>query len=579
MISFPSSRRLAALKYVFSALLLGIVCNAFSTKAQAALEAEFDFLRQSDNFYVLQLQFGERVRYFSHNDLVSNGEIVSFKKLDDKIFEIELFMTDADAEGLFIHLPRQQVYSIFGEWNNRASFFLPLDQNRQAVPGSATKGTAATAQSGTSALIANLVPDLEAPVPDSTTNNAESAVSSETTEEASASNPVSKLTADERAPQVNQADTPAAGSISAEFYLLQKRNSRGKRVVQVKFSSPVQGIEQRHFYANTRVDDFYGEYDDYFLELQPFPDDNSSRPTRVALIADYFFNAELNRVVFVPIEIYAEFDANASVGDKAEVSYGTLSSNFVESLRQASAYVPPAAIAPGAPVVIMAQQPEIANGASPIVNKSKLPGDVRDLSIKPPPEWQLALILNVGVTNGGEELVDSDPDTNPQVDIATTPDFPTAGIGMRWSTDQQFWQLQALLDYSSETFETSDSTSTFTRTDAHLQWIYPFSGFTAMPFIQTLSVSAGLTFSSPDISHSGNIVDSSLYTRATDLGSALGLNYGFRWSFAKGKSALEYRAIANLNYNVAFKNADNVDLTSPDTVSGNYTGIFYNHVF
>ena len=589
-----------AVQFAFSALLLGIGFSAFSPQAQAALEAEFSFLRQSENFYTLQLQFDERVRYFSHRDLVTNGEIVSFQRLDDQLFEVELFMTDATADGLFIHLPRQQVYSIFGEWNSRSSFFLPLDQDRQALPDSATSGDAEAIQSGTGALIASLLPDLAADDANATsdanttseanltsTTEAEETAeteaetnATETVAENNASSAVADLAVNEVAPEVNQASKPAAGSISAELYLLQERNSRGKKVIQIRFSSPVQGIEQRHFYANTRVDDFYGEYDDYFLELKPFADDNSSRPTRIALIADYFFNAELNRVVFVPIEIYAEFDANASVGDKAKVTYGTLSSNFVESLRQASAYVPPAVAAPGgAPVVVMAQQPVSSDGISPIVNSSKLPGDVRDLSIKPPPEWQLALVLNVGITSGGEELVDSDPATNPQVDIATTPDFPTFGVGVRWSTDQQFWQLQALLDYSSEAFETSDSTSTFNRTDIHLQWLYPFSGFTAMPFIQNLSASTGLTYSSPDIAHTGNITDSSLYTRATDLGAAVGFNYGLRWNFANGKSVVEYRGIIGMDYNAAFMSADNVNVTSPDTVSGDYTGIFYNHVF
>ena len=581
-------KRLRMLRSALGALLLGLGLAALSPQASAALEAEFSFLRQSENFYTLQLQFDERVRYFSHRDLVTNAEIVSFQRLEDDLFEVELFMTDDTADGLFIHLPRQQVYSIFGEWNSRSSFFLPLDQDRQALPDSASSGEDAAAQSGTGALIASLLPDLAEDDANATTDT-NATVDNEQTDtnateatiaESNASSAVSNLAINESAPEVNQASLPAAGSISAELYLLQERNSRGKKVIQIRFSSPVQGIEQRHFYANTRVDDFYGEYDDYFLELKPFPENNSSRPTRIALIADYFFNAELNRVVFVPIEIYAEFDANASVGDKATVTYGTLSSNFVESLRQASAYVPPAAVLPGgAPVVIAAQQPVNADGISPIVNSSKLPGDVRDLSIKPPPEWQLGLLLNVGITSGGEELVDSDPNANPQIDIATTPDFPTFGIGVRWSTDQQFWQLQALLDYSSEDFETSDSTSTFARTDIHLQWLYPFSGFTAMPFIQNFTASGGLTYSSPEISHSGGITSNTDFTRATDLGSAVGFNYGLRWNFDKGRSVIEYRGITGLNYNAVFMSSDSVNVTSPDSVSANYSGIFYNYVF
>ena len=368
------------------------------------------------------------------------------------------------------------------------------------------------------------------------------------------------------------------GSVSAEFYLLSTKNSRGKKVIQIKFTSPVQGIEKRHFYANTRVTDFYGEYDDYFVELQPFPE-GEERTTRIALIADYYFNAEVNRVIFVPIEIYAEFPADATAGSQASVSYGTLNSNFVESLRQASAYIPPSAAAP-VTVVTTEETANVLNPTlSPIVSDSKLPGDVRDMSVKPPAEWQWGLVFNAGINSGGTELVYSDPSTEPQIDVSTVTDFPTFGGGIRWGTDQQFWQFQALLDYSSESFETSDSSSTFTRADIHLQWIYPISGWSSMPFVRTFGVAAGLTHSIPSIEHSGNITTSTLYSRATDLGSSTGFNYSIRWTAPNGSSIFEYRSVVGLDYNAAFMSGDTADLTVADTVSGDYTGFFYSYVF
>ena len=576
------------------ALLL--TCASVSLSAQAALDTEIKFVEQDNNFYRFEIAFSEQVRYFSHRNLITNAELMSFKQIDKQNYAVELFLSNPDEDGVLLHLPRQQVYSMFGEWNTNTLLYLPLDSYNEALEQDEVVADASDA------VVDGNTETSPAPQPSSSAVTAanpaaakvdqveEIALSTKADDDANEDNKdesetvdselVAELGDNEVAPEIKQASTPAAGSVSAELYLLSTKNSRGKKVVQIKFSNPVQGIEQRHFYANARVSDFYGEYDDYFLELQPFPEDEE-RTTRIALIADYYFNAELNRVIFVPIEIYAEFDANATTGSQAKVSYGTLSSNFVESIRKASAYIPPSGTAP----IIVTNASEAGaqqmpmNTISPIVTKSKLPGDVRDLSIKPPAEWQWGFVVNAGITSGGSELVNSEPGTNPEVEIATVTDFPTAGIGLRWSTDQQFWQFQALIDYSSEDFSTSDSESVFTRTDVHLQWIYPISAWTAMPFVRTLGLSAGLTYSSPSIEHSGEIVSSTLYSRATDLGAALGYNYGLRWSSATGSSIVEFRAVDGLEYNSAFMTGDDVDLTADDSVSGAYTGLFYSYVF
>ena len=577
--------------------VLLLICASVSFSAHAALDTEIKFIEQDNKFYRFEIEFSERVRYFSHRNLITNADLLSFKQVDDNSYTVELFLSSPDEDGVLLHLPRQQVYSIFGEWNANTLLYLPLENTNEAsaeadvvtnapeapveAPVMVNSQSSSSQQSASSAVTAaNPVAAAVAPMTDIAL--AADAAAADDTDKAQPPAPevVSKLADNEVAPEVKQASIPAAGSVSAELYLLSNKNSRGKKVVQIKFSNPVQGIEKRHFYANTRVSDFYGEYDDYFLELQPFPE-GEERTTRIALIADYYFNAELNRVIFVPIEVYAEFDANATTGSQAKVSYGTLSSNFVESIRQASAYIPPSGTAP----VIMTSavgtgaQQAPANAVSPIVTKSKLPGDVRDLSIKPPAEWQWGFVVNAGVTSGGSELVISDPGTNPEIDIATVTDFPTAGIGLRWSTDQQFWQFQALLDYSSENFVTSDSESLFTRTDAHLQWIYPISAWTSMPFIRTLGISVGLTYSSPSIEHGGQIVTSTLYSRATDLGAALGYNYGLRWSSSSGSSIIEFRTVDGLEYNSAFMKGDDIDLTAADSISGGYTGFFYSYVF
>ena len=557
-------------------LALLLVCSSSSVSAYAALDTEINFLEQENSFYRFEIIFSERVRYFSHRNIVTNGELLSFKQIDDKTFHTELFLNNPQEDGVLVHLPRQQVYSIFGEWNSNASLYVPIDDDGVAQPNAApvassqveTPAPTGSSEDDVVNALVNALAGLQA--------NSVPAVPEQQSEPEPVEiiDGVSELGENEEAPDVRQATDPAVGSVSAEFYLLSTKNSRGKKVIQIKFSSPVQGIEKRHFYANTRVSDFYGEYDDYFLELQPFPE-GEERPTRIALIADYYFNAEVNRVIFVPIEIYAEFPAESTAGSQASVSYGTLNSNFVESLRQASAYIPPSAAAP----VTVVTAEEAANALSPIVNDSKLPGDVRDMSIKPPAEWQWGYVLNAGLSSGGSELVYTDPSTEPQIDISTVTDFPTFGGGVRWGTDQQFWQVQALLDYTTESFETSDSTSTFTRTDIHVQWIYPVSAWTSMPFVRTLGVAGGLTYSIPDISHSGNITSSTLYSRATDLGSSMGFNYSLRWTAPNGSSIVEYRSIVGLNYNAAFMSGDTADLTVGDTVSGDYTGFFYSHVF
>ena len=584
-------------------LALLLLCVSFSFSAYAALDAEIKFVEQNNNFYRFEVEFSERVRYFSHRNLVTNADLLSFKQIDERNYAVELFLSNPDEDGVLLHLPRQQVYSFFGEWNSNTLIYIPLDNYAEEAPieveseeeviASAPEAEVADAnetepipapQPAASEVEvvapAPVVAEVEpvAPVVD-VALAAEAEPSEDTDQEQPVdSDAVSELGDNEVAPEVKQASTPAAGSVSAEIYLLSTKNSRGKKVVQIKFSNPVQGIEKRHFYANTRVSDFYGEYDDYFLELQPFPEEEE-RTTRIALIADYYFNAELNRVIFVPIEVYAEFDANATAGAQAQVSYGTLSSNFVESIRQASAYIPPSGTAPVIMTTAAEPQQVSASTLSPIVTKSKLPGDVRDLSIKPPAEWQWGIVLNAGITSGGSRLVNSEPGTNPEVSIATVTDSPTAGIGLRWSTDQQFWQFQALMDYSAENFTTSDSESLFTRNDLHLQWIYPVSAWTSMPFIRTLSLSAGLTYSSPRIEHAGEIVSSTLYSRATDLGAALGYNYGFRWSSATGSSIVEFRTVDGLEYNAAFMKGDDVDLTAADSISGGYTGLFYSYIF
>ena len=557
-------------------LALLLVCSSFSVSAYAALDTEISFLEQENSFYRFEIVFSERVRYFSHRNIVTNGELLSFKQIDDKTFHTELFLNNPQEDGVLVHLPRQQVYSIFGEWNSNASLYVPIDDDGVAQPNATpvvssqveTPAPTGSSEDDVVNALVNALAGLQA-------NNVPAVPEQQSEPEpVEIIDGVSELGENEEAPDVRQATDPAVGSVSAEFYLLSTKNSRGKKVIQIKFSSPVQGIEKRHFYANTRVSDFYGEYDDYFLELQPFPE-GEERPTRIALIADYYFNAEVNRVIFVPIEIYAEFPAESTAGSQASVSYGTLNSNFVESLRQASAYIPPSAAAP----VTVVTAEEAANALSPIVNDSKLPGDVRDMSIKPPAEWQWGYVLNAGLSSGGSELVYTDPSTEPQIDISTVTDFPTFGGGVRWGTDQQFWQVQALLDYTTESFETSDSTSTFTRTDVHVQWIYPVSAWTSMPFVRTLGVAGGLTYSIPDISHSGNITSSTLYSRATDLGSSMGFNYSLRWTAPNGSSIVEYRSIVGLNYNAAFMSGDTADLTVGDTVSGDYTGFFYSHVF
>ena len=574
----------------FAKFALLIACTSISLSAYAALDTEIKFVEQDDKFYRFEILFSERVRYFSHRNLITNAELLSFRQIDEKSYAVELYLSSPDEEGVMLHLPRQQVYSIFGEWNINTLLYLPLASYAEAPREEEATGT--TAIVANTELNSTQQPAAEVltasnPVAAATDQVAEVALVSDAdvaddADEAEAADPkvVSELGDNEVAPEVKQASTPAAGSVSAELYLLSAKNSRGKKVVQIKFSNPVQGIEKRHFYANTRVSAFYGEYDDYFLELQPFPE-GEERTTRIALIADYYFNAELNRVIFVPIEVYAEFDANATNGSQAQVSYGTLSSNFVESIRKASAYIPPSGTAP----VIMAsavgaetQQAQVST-ISPIMSKSKLPGDVRDLSIKPPAEWQWGFLLNGGITSGGSNLVNSESGANVDIEIATVTDFPTAGIGLRWSTDQQFWQFQALLDYSSEKFATSDSESAFTRTDVHLQWIYPISAWTAMPFIRTLGISAGLTYSSPSIDHTGDIVTQTNYSRATDLGAALGYNYGLRWSSATGSSIIEFRTVDGLEYNAVFMKGDSVDLTAADSISGGYTGFFYSYVF
>ena len=582
-------------------LALLLVCSSFSVSAYAALDTEISFLEQENSFYRFEIVFSERVRYFSHRNIVTNGELLSFKKVDDKTFHVELFLSNRQEDGVLMHLPRRQVYSVFGEWNSNASLYVAIDEDGVAQPNATSTATtssqiAATARSGiraeqaeendvVSALVTALTglqADNDAAVspPRANTTTQETLDPTATTTDISSveSDGVSELGDNEIAPDVRQAADPAVGSVSAELYLLSTKNSRGKKVIQIKFTSPVQGIEKRHFYANTRVTDFYGEYDDYFVELQPFPE-GEERTTRIALIADYYFNAEVNRVIFVPIEIYAEFPADATAGSQASVSYGTLNSNFVESLRQASAYIPPSAAAP----VTVVTTEEVANvlnpTLSPIVSDSKLPGDVRDMSVKPPAEWQWGLVFNAGINSGGTELVYSDPSTEPQIDVSTVTDFPTFGGGIRWGTDQQFWQFQALLDYSTESFETSDSSSTFTRTDIHLQWIYPVSGWSSMPFVRTFGVAAGLTYSIPSIEHSGNITSSTLYSRATDLGSSTGFNYSLRWTAPNGSSIFEYRSIVGLDYNAAFMSGDTADHTVADTVSGDYTGFFYSYVF
>ena len=577
--SYSSARSglLRSTRLIKLALLL--LCSGLSIGAHAALDTDISFLERENSFYRFEIVFSERVRYFSHRNIVTNGELLSFKKIDDNTFHVEVFLSNSQEDGVLVHLPRQQVYSVFGEWNSNASLYVGID-DEGATKANATSSAIVSNQAGdpvgsdieagesdvVSALV-NALAGLQA-------NNAPVATPQPEPEPVEITDGVSELGDNEVAPDVRQATDPAVGSVSAEFYLLSNRNSRGKKVIQIKFSSPVQGIEKRHFYANTKVSDFYGEYDDYFLELQPFPE-GEERPTRIALIADYYFNAEVNRVIFVPIEIYAEFPAYSSAGSQASVSYGTLNSNFVESLRQASAYIPPSA---AAPVTIVTTE-QATNALSPIVNDSKLPGDVRDMSVKPPAEWQWSLIFNAGINSGGSELVYSDPSTEPQIDISTVTDFPTFGGGVRWGTNQQFWQFQALLDYSTESFETSDSTSSFTRTDIHLQWIYPVSAWTSMPFIRTLGVAGGLTYSIPDISHSGNITSSTLYSRATDLGSSVGFNYSLRWTAPNGTSIFEYRSIVGLNYNAAFMSGDTADLTVGDTVSGDYNGFFYSYVF
>ena len=574
-----------------------IVCASISFNAHAALDTEIKFIEQDNKFYRFEILFSERVRYFSHRNLITNAELLSFRQIDDRSYAVELYLSSPDEEGVLLHLPRQQVYSMFGEWNINTLLYLPLENYPEApredviAEASTTTAIAANAESNSTQQPEIEVVTASNPVAVATDQVAEVALVSDAdvaddaddADEAAVAEPkvVTELGDNEVAPEVKQASTPAAGSVSAELYLLSAKNSRGKKVVQIKFSNPVQGIEKRHFYANTRVSDFYGEYDDYFLELQPFPE-GEERTTRIALIADYYFNAELNRVIFVPIEVYAEFDANATTGSQAQVSYGTLSSNFVESIRQASAYIPPSGTAP----VIMASgaagagtMPAPVNAVSPIVTKSKLPGDVRDLSIKPPAEWQWGFVVNAGVTSGGSNLVNSESGANVDIEIATVTDFPTAGIGLRWSTDQQFWQFQALLDYSSEKFATSDSESLFTRTDVHLQWIYPISAWTAMPFIRTLGISAGLTYSSPSIEHTGEIVTMETHSRATDLGAALGYNYGLRWSSATGNSIIEFRSVDGLEYNAVFMTGDTVDLTAADSISAGYTGLFYSYIF
>ncbi len=572
--SYSSARSglLRSIRLIKLALLL--VCSSFSVGAYAALDTEISFLEQENSFYRFEIVFSERVRYFSHRNIVTNGELLSFKQIDDKTFHTELFLNNPQEDGVLVHLPRQQVYSIFGEWNSNASLYVPIDDDGVAQPNAAPVASSQVETpaptSGSEDDVVNALVNALAGLQ----GNNVPAVPEPQPEPVEIIDGVSELGENEEAPDVRQATDPAVGSVSAEFYLLSTKNSRGKKVIQIKFSSPVQGIEKRHFYANTRVSDFYGEYDDYFLELQPFPE-GEERPTRIALIADYYFNAEVNRVIFVPIEIYAEFPAESTAGSQASVSYGTLNSNFVESLRQASAYIPPSAAAP----VTVVTAEEAANALSPIVNDSKLPGDVRDMSIKPPAEWQWGYVLNAGLSSGGSELVYTDPSTEPQIDISTVTDFPTFGGGVRWGTDQQFWQVQALLDYTTESFETSDSTSTFTRTDIHVQWIYPVSAWTSMPFVRTLGVAGGLTYSIPDISHSGNITSSTLYSRATDLGSSMGFNYSLRWTAPNGSSIVEYRSIVGLNYNAAFMSGDTADLTVGDTVSGDYTGFFYSHVF
>ena len=569
-------------------LALPLICIGFSLSAYAALETDIKFIEQDNKFYRFEIEFSERVRYFSHRNLITNADLLSFKQIDERNYAVELFLSNPDEDGVLLHLPRQQVYSFFGEWNTNTLIYLPLDDYNEALAEEEGEVIASEADANDTALTtakqpassAVTVPDPVVAEPSADVALAVEAEPSDATdqEQPADSDAVSELGDNEVAPEVKQASTPAAGSVSAELYLLSTKNSRGKKVVQIKFSNPVQGIEKRHFYANTRVSDFYGEYDDYFLELQPFPEDEE-RTTRIALIADYYFNAELNRVIFVPIEVYAEFDANATAGSQAQVSYGTLSSNFVESIRQASAYIPPSGTAPIIMATAAEPQQVSANTLSPIVTKSKLPGDVRDLSIKPPAEWQWGIILNAGITSGGSGLVNSEPGTNPEINIATVTDSPTAGIGLRWSTDQQFWQFQALIDYSAENFTTSDSESTFTRNDVHLQWIYPISAWTSMPFIRTLGLSAGLTYSSPRIEHAGEIVSSTLYSRATDLGAALGYNYGFRWSSATGSSVVEFRTVDGLEYNSAFMKGDDVDLTADDSISGGYTGLFYSYIF
>ena len=600
--SSARSRLLRSTRLIKLALLL--VCSSFSVGAHAALDTDISFLEQEDSFYRFEIVFSERVRYFSHRNIVTNGELLSFKKIDDKTFHVELFLSNRQEDGVLMHLPRQQVYSVFGEWNSNASLYVPIDDDGVAQPNSTPAAIAssqieAPVSSGVgaepaepndvvSALVTALsglqandgsaasTPRVEATTQE--TIDPTAAATDISSVEAEESDGISELGDNEEAPDVRQATDPAIGSVSAEFYLLSTKNSRGKKVVQIKFTSPVQGIEKRHFYANTRVSDFYGEYDDYFVELQPFPE-GEERTTRIALIADYYFNAEVNRVIFVPIEIYAEFPADATAGSQASVSYGTLNSNFVESLRQASAYIPPSAAAP-VTVVTTEEAANVLNPTlSPIVSDSKLPGDVRDMSVKPPAEWQWGLVFNAGINSGGTELVYSDPSTEPQIDISTVTDFPTFGGGIRWGTDQQFWQVQALLDYSTESFETSDSSSTFTRADIHLQWIYPISGWSSMPFVRTFGIAAGLTYSIPSIEHSGNITTSSLYSRATDLGSSAGFNYSIRWTAPNGSSIFEYRSIVGLDYNAAFMSGDTADLTVADTVSGDYTGFFYSYVF
>ena len=584
----------------FLAFVLVLTAGGLSPAANAELSATIELTRAESPFYDFELSFSERVRYFSYQQLVTDADIVAFRQIDPQNFQVQLFVPNDQATGVFLHLPRQQVYSIFGEWNLQASLYYDIasGQSRATAEDLSEPATTALPAADTDIVAEAEVPADDPPAevqataeePEAEAGEAEESatevaeeVVAEVNASAEADSVVSALAPGESAPEVAQASSPPPGGVSAEMYLLNPQNSRDKAVVQIRFSSPVQGIEQRNFYSNTKITDFYGEYDDYFLEFEAF-DVNDSRKTRIALITDYYFDSEQNRVIFRPLEIYAEFDANATTGTQAEVSYGALSDNFVESLRNnttgGGAALPVVFYNPQQQALALGPEAIGTNNVSPALSESKLPGDLSDIRIKPPVEWQWGFVLNMGLASGGTDLVENDPGTDPTVDLSTTPNFPTFGVGIRWSTDQQLWQLQALLDYSGETFETSDSSSSFARTDLHFQYIYPVSAWTSMPFVQRLAVAGGLSYSSPSIDHSGEIVNSSLYTRATDLGSALGFNYSLRLAVgSRGKSVVEYRSVNNLEYNAAYMQANGVYLGGDDSVSGDYNGLFFNYVF